>query len=147
MSSLSVHQVLNNRKTYLASKTEVSQRNLSQTYVAIGHGIFCIITGLWPILSIRTFEKVTGPKTDKWLVKTVGSLIAVSGSIILRSGLKARKGNNIPEEVKLFASGVASCLGVISLIYSLKGRISKIYLLDALTEAGIVGAWIGSNRT
>jgi hypothetical protein len=36
------------------------------------------MTGLWPLVSIGTFQQVTGPKTDLWLVKTVGVLIAVS---------------------------------------------------------------------
>ena len=44
---------------------------------------FYVASGLRPIVSMRTFEKVTGPKTDEWLVKTVGLLIAVSGAIFI----------------------------------------------------------------
>src|SRR5215213_7149555 len=34
--------------------------------------IFYIVSGVWPFVSIRSFEAVTGPKVDRWLVKTVG---------------------------------------------------------------------------
>ncbi len=42
-------------------------------------GIYYVATGLWPILNMRSFEMVTGPKRDKWLVKTVGALITAIG--------------------------------------------------------------------
>src|ERR687897_547956 len=41
--------------------------------------IFYIVTGVWPFVSMRSFEAVTGPKVDRWLVKTVGALVAVIG--------------------------------------------------------------------
>jgi len=28
--------------------------------------------GVWPLVSLRTFEGVTRPKVDSWLVKSVG---------------------------------------------------------------------------
>ena len=37
-------------------------------------GIFYLLTGIWPVLHIESFMAVTGPKTDIWLVKTVGLL-------------------------------------------------------------------------
>jgi hypothetical protein len=40
--------------------------------LSLGQGVFYLATGLWPLLNIRTFERVTGPKTDKWFVKTAG---------------------------------------------------------------------------
>ena len=58
--------------------------------LAILQGIFYFATGVWPILSIRTFQMVTGPKTDLWLVKTVGVLIAVIGLVLTASGLHDR---------------------------------------------------------
>jgi len=44
--------------------------------------VYFLLTGIWPLLSMRTFEAVTGPKVDRWLVKTVGVLVAVIGSKI-----------------------------------------------------------------
>jgi hypothetical protein len=33
-------------------------------------GIYYLLTGLWPLVSIGTFQMVTGEKTDVWLVHT-----------------------------------------------------------------------------
>jgi hypothetical protein len=47
-------------------------------------GVYYALTGLWPLVSIRTFKAVTGEKTDNlptgfdsdhWLVMTVSVLI------------------------------------------------------------------------
>lgn len=40
--------------------------------LAIIHAAYFVLTGLWPILNIRSFLRVTGPKSDLWLVKTWG---------------------------------------------------------------------------
>jgi hypothetical protein len=40
---------------------------------------YYLMTGLWPLFHRRSFEAVTGPKTDYWLVRTVGVLVAAIG--------------------------------------------------------------------
>ncbi len=40
--------------------------------LALGHSAFYVATGIWPVLSRRSFEAVTGPKREDWLVKTFG---------------------------------------------------------------------------
>jgi hypothetical protein len=119
--------------------------------VAIIHGIYFLVTGLWPLISIRTFQIVTGPKTDLWLVKTVGAVIAVIGLTILVAALNFSPG---PEAAAangtanlnfpIFLLAVASCLAlcVVDINYSVKGVISKIYLLDAAIEICLVAGWI-----
>jgi hypothetical protein len=42
---------------------------------------YCL-TGIWPLLHLASFEAVTGPKTDDWLVKMVGLLAAVIGATL-----------------------------------------------------------------
>lgn len=32
-----------------------------------GQAAYYIVTGPWPLLSLRSFEAVTGPKADEWL--------------------------------------------------------------------------------
>jgi hypothetical protein len=34
------------------------------SFLALLQGLYFVITGVWPILSIRTFMMITGPKTD-----------------------------------------------------------------------------------
>src|SRR3954451_22462608 len=95
-----------------------------QNALAIGQGVYFAATGIWPIVDMRSFEAVTGPKVDKWLVRTVGLLVAaVCGA--LRSG-RARRA--VPPEIAGLAIGQAAGLGRIDVIYASRGRISKIYL-------------------
>src|SRR4051812_49609509 len=51
-------------------------------------GLYYLVTGVWPLVSIETFQMVTGPKTDHlvtgretdhWLVMTVGVLVTAVG--------------------------------------------------------------------
>lgn len=51
--------------------------------VALVQGIYFLITGIWPLLSMKTFLLITGPKTDLWLVKTFGLILAVIGAVLL----------------------------------------------------------------
>lgn len=116
----------------------LSQANLTNlNHLSLIQGVFFITTGLWPMISMRTFETVTGPKVDDWLVKTVGLLIAVSGVELVRSGLRS----NTPKKAAVLGVGDSLTLGAISLIYSLKGRISKVYLLDTLIEFSFAALW------
>ena len=105
--------------------------------VALGQGLFYLLTGLWAIVHLPSFEAVTGPKTDDWLVKTVGVLVTVIGGVLL---LAARR-NRVTEETALLAAGSALGLAGIDLVYALSGMISTIYLLDAAAELGIVLLW------
>jgi hypothetical protein len=105
--------------------------------LAVGQGALYLLTGVWPLLHIRSFEAITGPKVDRWLVKTVGVLVAVIGAVLLVSGARRRA----PPETALLAAGSALGLAAIDVTYSTRGRISKVYLLDALLEVPLALAW------
>ena len=105
--------------------------------VAIGQGVYFAATGVWPLVHMSSFEAVTGPKTDKWLVRTVGVLVAVIGGALISAG--ARRA--VTPEIAGLAIGSAAGLGLIDVIYSSSGRISKIYLADAAAEAALITAW------
>lgn len=97
-------------------------------------GWFYIVTGIWPVLHMKSFEAVTGPKTDKWLVRTVALMITCSGIIFIRFA---------DEEAALWLGILnAFTLTGIDVYYSLKKVIRKIYLLDAVVEMGFVIAYV-----
>jgi hypothetical protein len=100
--------------------------------------LFYIVTGVWPFLSMRSFEAVTGPKVDRWLVKTVGALVAVIGGAL---ALASRRRQLAPEIV-LAAAGSAAALAAIDTVYVAKRRISPVYLLDAVAELALVAGWV-----
>lgn len=106
-------------------------------WLAAIQAIYFIVTGVWPLVSIRTFMAVTGPKTDVWLVKTVGLLVAVIGAAI---GLAAWGGRFTPE-VFLLAVGSSAALAAVDVYYHARGVIPRVYLLDAVAEAVLIVAW------
>jgi hypothetical protein len=111
--------------------------------LALIQGLFYVATGLWPLIHITSFQLVTGPKTDLWLVKTVGVLVSVIGAVLIT----AARSRRITNEIVLLATGSALGLAAIDLVYALSGRISAIYLADAVVEIGLALMWaIGRRR-
>ena len=101
------------------------------------HGLFNVVGGVWPLVSMRSFERVTGPKADRWLVRTVAGLMVVNGVTQLAAG-------SAPEALRLsrrLGQGTAATLAAIDLAYAPPGRISKVYLVDAAAELTWVVLW------
>lgn len=91
---------------------------------------YYIVTGIWPLLSRRSFEAVTGPKTDWWLVQMVGLLAATIGTAL---AVGAREERPTPALRTLALLSALSFAGI-DTVHALGGRISKIYLGDAVVE-------------
>jgi hypothetical protein len=105
--------------------------------LCILQGVYFLVTGVWPIASIGTFQLVTGPKVDLWLVKTFGVLIGAVGVALIVAGWRGY----ISTEMAVLGVGTAAGLAVAEINYVLRGRISAIYLADTLVEAGFLVAW------
>jgi hypothetical protein len=110
--------------------------------LARAHGAANVFGGLWPLLHLRSFEAVLGPKHDRWLVRTVAGLLVANGWTQLRT---PRSPDGVAQARRI-GIGTATVLGAIDLRYALPGRISRVYLLDAALEAGWVAAWLRSER-
>src|SRR5829696_5778392 len=102
--------------------------------VAAVQGAYFVLTGIWPLFGINSFQAVTGPKMDLWLVYTVGCLVAAVGATLL---MAAFSGRTTPEVIVL-AVGSAVALAGIDLIFVLRGVISWVYLLDAIAEGALI---------
>lgn len=107
-------------------------------WIAYGQGLFYLITGLWSLVHMRSFERVTGSKTDTWLVKTVGLLLALVGALLVRA---ARRGA-INGDLRWLGAGSAAVLAGIDITYVARGRIPQIYLLDAVAELAFTLGWV-----
>jgi hypothetical protein len=109
-------------------------------------GFYFLVTGVWPLVSIETFQQVTGRKTDNWtgsqadhwLVMTVGVLITAIGLALL--GAAIRKSRSL--EAALLAVASAVGLAAIDLIYVSRGVIAPVYLADAGLEVLLLVAWL-----
>ncbi|BDG04703.1 hypothetical protein [Anaeromyxobacter oryzae] len=106
--------------------------------LAIGQGAFYLATGVWPLLDEASFEAVTGPKREPWLVKTVGVLVAAIGATLAAAGVR----RSITPEVAALGAVTAAGIAVVEGWYAgRRRRISPIYLADAAFEAALAAAW------
>lgn len=112
-------------------------------------GSYYLLTGVWPLVSIRTFQLVTGPKTDHlptgreadhWLVMTAGVLIT---SIALPLVVCAWRGRALVEVI-ILAMAAACGLTCIDVIYVSRGVIEPVYLVDAAVQIPLIAAWMAA---
>ncbi len=84
----------------------------------------------------------TRPKRDRWLVRTVGPLLAGFGLLLLD---EARSTSVSPAAAKAVA-GSAVILAGVDVRYGGPGRISRVYLLDAVVEVVLALAWAAARN-
>ena len=107
---------------------------VADRFFLIAQAAVYVSTGLWSLVSRPTFERVTGPKTDYWLVRMVGLLALVIGLSLLAGARQAV----VTSPVWLLAIGSAAAFAAIDLSYALPRRISRVYLADAALEIALV---------
>lgn len=115
--------------------------------VLIAQGVYYVATGAWPIVSMSTFESVTGPKTDDWLVHMVGALAVAIGFTLL-SGARGRGvERKVRREVIFLSVVTAVAFAAVDVVYVLNRTIQPIYLGDAAIEVLILlGVFVGRRK-
>jgi energy-converting hydrogenase Eha subunit E len=73
---------------------------------------------------MNTFLKVTGPKTDLWLVKIVSIFLAVIGVVLIFARIK-EEFNTV---IIMLAIGSALSLAMIKFVYA-KNELSPLFIL------------------
>jgi hypothetical protein len=101
------------------------------------HGVFFLVGGLWPVVHLDSFERVTGHKVDGWLVKTMGGVLAVIGASLIAGASQPPSRSE-----RILGAGSALALALADLVYSSSGRISRIYLVDGAIESTFVWSWL-----
>lgn len=105
--------------------------------VARVQGVYFLVTGVWPFLSRATFEAVTGPKLEYWLVLTVGGLVAAAGVVLLAAARERR----IVREIALLGVMLPIVLALLDFYAVPQPRTSRAYWADAVVELALVAAW------
>jgi hypothetical protein len=106
--------------------------------VAAGQAALYAATGIWPLVHMASFEAVTGPKRERWLVRTVGVLVAGIGATLALAAWRRSFG----PEIRLLGGASAAGLAAVDLWYAgVRRRISPIYLADAAAEIALGVAW------
>src|SRR4051812_31311391 len=81
--------------------------------VAAVQGSYFVLTGLWPLFHIDSFQAITGAKMDLWLVYTVGCMVAAIGTTLLVAAISGR----ITPEIGVLAIGSAVGLAGIDVVF------------------------------
>jgi hypothetical protein len=97
---------------------------------------YLMATGVWSLAHRRSFERVTGPKEDYWLVQTVGTLAIAIGTSL---GIAVRRRAQQPETIAL---GAASCIAFGLASVRASRTESRVYLGDAFLEIAFLAAWL-----
>jgi len=105
-------------------------------------GTYYLLTGLWPLVHLASFEAITGPKVDDWLVRMVGLLAAVIGTSLVIAGRQGKQGL----EIVVLAVGTALAFTAVDVWYALQGRIAPVYLVDAVGELAMVALLVSARR-
>jgi hypothetical protein len=100
---------------------------------------YFVVTGVWPMVDLDTFQSITGPKPEGWLVKTLGGLITAVG-VALWIAADAEEPSR---EATALGAGSAAALGASDLWYGgIRRRISPVYLVDAAAQAALLYGWV-----
>jgi hypothetical protein len=110
--------------------------------------LYYFVTGVWPLISVESFQRVTGPKSDHliadapteadhWMLNTISGLIIVISLVSLTAAWRRRPSI----EIGLLGALSAATLATIDVVYVGRGTIRPIYLGDAAVEAAIIAAW------
>jgi hypothetical protein len=111
-------------------------------FAAVAQGFFCLVLGLWPVVSFQSFQSVTGQKPDHWLLSLAGLLLAGIGSSMLIAAIR----RDIAFEV--FALGLITALSLActDIVFVIERIIPAVYLLDAVAESLFVTLWVFAIR-
>ena len=102
--------------------------------VLLAQGAYYVATGVAPFVSRSAFEAVTGPKREWWLVETVGVLVTAVGAGLIAAAARGR----VTPELHTIATGCASGLAAIDVVYVARRRIAPTYLADAAIQIALL---------
>lgn len=104
------------------------------------HGAYLLIGGLWPLVHMPSFEAVTGPKAEHWLVRSVAGMLVVIAVVLL---VQLRK-HRVEASAVVVAMGASLTLGVVGIITAAQGVIDPIYICDGTLHLLFVALWCGA---
>jgi energy-converting hydrogenase Eha subunit E len=107
--------------------------------LAMAQGAYDMVGGLWPLIHMPSFEAVTGPKEDDWLVRSVAGILLVMGAVLMFDAFR----HHVSHSVRIMAGGISAVLAIVALVSSLAGFISLLYFIDGIIHLSFALAWAG----
>ncbi|MFL5312054.1 MAG: hypothetical protein ACJ79H_16600 [Myxococcales bacterium] len=107
--------------------------------LALAQGAYYAAFGAWPLVHLRSFETVTGPKPEEWLTKGVGACWLNVGIHLIAAG---RRGGRVRRDVRALAIRMAATFAAFDFYYAgVRRRISPAYLINGFVQLGFVALW------
>jgi hypothetical protein len=103
------------------------------------HGSYYLLTGLWPLLHLRSFEAVTGPKADRFVLRAASALFTVIGGFMV---VEARSD---PRATARLGALTAAATATVSLRHW--PAIRAVYVVDAVVQFGLGATSLALTRT
>lgn len=94
-------------------------------------GTWYLLSGAWALVHRPSFEAVTGPKREYWLVQATAGLTMAIGAVLALPD-RQREANR---RTRLLSVLSALAFAGVELRHGLPGRIRPVYLADAAVEA------------
>ena len=112
----------------------VDARRLAQLQGALYVG-----SGLWPLVHLRSFEALSGPRGEGPRVRRLGALMAGVGAVLLQGARRER----VTPVLRRVAVSSALVLAAVDVAYARAGRHRvAVFALDAALQLALVGAWV-----
>jgi len=107
--------------------------------LALAQGAYFAVVGAWPLVHLRSFEMVTGPKLEEWPTKGVGACWLNVGIHLIEAG---RHGGRVRRDVRALAVRMAASFALFDFHYAgRRRRISPVYLINGFIQLGFVALW------
>jgi hypothetical protein len=107
--------------------------------LALAQGVYYAAFGAWPLVHLKSFETVTGPKREEWLTKGVGACWLNVGLHLIEAG---RHGGRVRRDVRALAIRMAATFAAFDFHYAgRRRRISPLYLINGFVQLGFVALW------
>src|SRR5688572_2332657 len=105
--------------------------------LCIVQGLYTLLTALWALTHIDSFIRVTGPKTDIWLVKTVAAILLSIATCFLYGPFVKQ------DHFLVIVVGITSsaALASIDFYYTGNNTINKIYQADGYLQVLFFLLW------
>ncbi len=115
----------------------MEQTRLSR-YLILAHGGYLCIGGLWPLIHMDSFEAVTGPKVDEFLVRSIALILLLTAAVLFSQ----LHGKELELSAVIMGMGISLILGSIAIISAALGYIRAVYFLDGALHVLFGIGWL-----
>lgn len=100
---------------------------------------YYLITGLWPLAHLKSFEALTGPKPDRFVVESTGLLFVATGATLATAAVNPAPGR--PVRVLSVLTPIVSTF--VTLRH--RPRVRAIYMVDAVAQCALA-TWVAGSE-